>query len=57
MKNLLFLAIYHCFVISSCEIGLSWWSEQTFQQVIDFKRRPGIILAGCYIGNESPSIN
>lgn len=39
------------------ELGSAWWHEQIFQQVIDFKRTPGIIFAGCYTENESPSIN
>lgn len=39
------------------ELGPTWWSEQIFQQVIDFRTRSGIILAGCYTGSESPSIN
>lgn len=44
-------------LLLAVELGPTWCREQIFQQVIDFKRTPEIILAGCYTENESPLIN
>lgn len=56
-KNYYFLLYTIDLLFPAVELGPAWWSEHIFQQVTDFKRRPGIILAGCYTENEYPSIN